>query len=192
MGGNLWAMQDSVALLQHGTATEGKVLRVAQKPSRNSKGRPETTYSAVIQYHVGKVPHTLTRSWAVPHGGSCGWPCYIEGQPVEVIYEPGEPGRAKVLAPAELFGVTGMFTLGGLPFATIGGLILRHQHRNPPRPPPESWKEMRDLFASLKTPPPRKEPVPGAGRTGATTAQAAAPAPGPTTARTPPGRSGET
>jgi hypothetical protein len=151
MGGGLWGMRDSVALLQNGTATAGKVLRVTQNTSRNGNGTVETTYSAAIQYHVDEEPYTFTRSWGVSDGGSCAWPCYVEGQAVRVIYLPGDPSRAKVLAPAELFGVTGMLTLAGFLFATIGGLILLHRHRNPR---PESWEAMRDLFASLKRPPP--------------------------------------
>lgn len=163
MGGSVGGMQDSIALLQHGTATEGRVLRITQQPSRSSKGNPETRYTAVIQYHVGAVPHTLTRSWSVLAGGGCGWPCYIEGQPLEVIYTPGDPGRAKVHSPPELFGPSGMIAAGGLLFAVIGVLVLRHARRNPPRPPRESWKEMRDLFAAQKLAQ-QKEPGPSTAR----------------------------
>lgn len=147
MGGSIGGTYDSMALLQYGAATEGKVIRITQKTSRNSKGKPETRHSAVIQYHVGGVPYTLTRGTSVPAGGSCGWPCYVQGQPLEVMYVPGEPSRAKVHSPGDLFSPSGMISAGGLLFAIIGALLLRRRHRNPPR---ESWKEMRDLFAAQK------------------------------------------
>ena len=137
LGAGIWLAQDAIDLYRHGISTEAKVMRVTQKPTRDSKGRDETSYTAFVQYQVGNVPHTLIRRWSVPAGGRCGSPCYDEGQPLKVIYMPDDPAQAKVHSLAELFFAPALFCVVGTVFASFGALAIRHQRRRGrPRPPP--------------------------------------------------------
>ena len=132
VGFAIWLARDASGLLRDGISTEAKVMRVTEMPWGDILDR-ETYYTAFIQYHDGKMPQTLNRSWSVPGGGICVWPCYYEGQSLKVIYVPGEPTRAQVHSRAELFFAPGLMTMVGLVFASFGVLAIRHQRRRRPR-----------------------------------------------------------
>jgi hypothetical protein len=129
VGAGYWQARETIGLLREGISTDAKVLRVTQRETRDTDGDRETTFTALIQYHAGKDPHTLERSWSVPFGGHCVWPCYKEGQQIKVIYRASQPSQAKVHTTAELSTAPAMFGSVGALFVVVGGLIAWQQWR---------------------------------------------------------------
>ncbi len=136
IGVAVWLAQDSIRLLREGVSTEARVMKVTRQATRDSEGHSETTYTAFIEYRVGKTPLTLERSWSVKDGGHCMWPCYDRGEQLKVIYLPGEPYRAKVHSLSELFFAPVLTGLIGLVFAAFAVFMLRRRRSRRPEPGP--------------------------------------------------------
>jgi hypothetical protein len=128
-GAGAWLAQDAIALQRDGISTEARVARVTQRPTFDSEGAAQTTYTASVQYQAGNDSRTLTRSWSVPVAGHCVSPCYQEGEQLKVIYMPGDPTRAKVHSLSELFMAPAIFGTVGIVFAAFGVLAIRYQRR---------------------------------------------------------------
>ena len=129
----VWLGEDSIRLLREGVSTEARVMKVTTQPTRDSDGNRQTSYTAFIEYRVGKTPLTLERGWSVKDGSHCMWPCYDQGEAVKVIYLPGEPTHAKIHSLRELFFAPTLLVAVGLAFAAFGFLMIRHRRRRRPR-----------------------------------------------------------
>ncbi len=129
IGVAVWLAQDSIQLLREGVSTGARVMKVTTQASRDSEGHSQTTYTAFIEYRVGKTSLTLERSWSLKDGGHCMWPCYDQGEQLKVIYLPREPYRAKVHSLSELFFAPVLVGSIGLAFTLFGGLMLRKKKR---------------------------------------------------------------
>jgi hypothetical protein len=134
LGIGIWLAQDAIGLLRDGVSTPATVLRVTNEATRDKDGDSQTTYTAVIQYHAGKVPLTFERSWSVPSGGRCLSPCYAAGESLQVIYLPADPNRAKVHSLTDLFMAPGIFGAVGLVFTVFGAVMVRQRRRGPAQP----------------------------------------------------------
>jgi len=127
----VWLAEDSIHLLREGVSTDARVMRVTRQASRDSDGHSETSYTAYIDFRVGKGTMTLTRSWSVKDGSHCMWPCYDQGEALKVIYLPSEPSIAKVHSVPGLFFAPALIGTVGLAFAAFGVFAIRQRRRRP-------------------------------------------------------------
>lgn len=133
MGVAAWLADDSLRLLREGVSTDAKVMRVTKQSTRDKDNNSQTSYTAFIEYRVGKNTLTLERGWSVKDGSYCMWPCYDQGEALKVIYLPGEATHAKIHSLRELFFAPVLLGTVGLAFAAFGFLMIRHRRQRRPR-----------------------------------------------------------
>jgi len=115
---------DSIRLVREGVSADARVVKVTTRSGTDREGNAETIYTALVQYQAGPATRTLERSWGVRAGGSCGWPCYSQGEALKVIYLPADPATVKIYSIGELAFGAALFGLVGLIFVVVAIVML--------------------------------------------------------------------
>lgn len=116
-----WIWLEDQAIAENGLRGRGTVIELAR--SRNSDG--DVTYRPIVEF----FDSNRTRHEFTGQVGSSP-PSYSVGEKVEVIYPPGEPGRAIIDSFFDRFFLPMMFGGIGSVFALVGGgLLLAHFRR---------------------------------------------------------------
>lgn len=124
LGGAYYYGRTSWVLSSGGAKAGGKVVALKESPATHDSG---VTYYPVIEYEVAGRSYTFTPS------NSSNPPAYAVGERVALLYDPSDPGRARVDSWWELWLMP--LALGGaaaVVAVVVNGLALRSAMRGQP------------------------------------------------------------
>lgn len=119
LAGGGYAASRTVAFLGTAASVEGTVVELVESVSRDSDGHRSRTYRPTVEFQLGSGE---TRTFTSSMGSSP--PAYDVGERVTVLYDPQDPGDARLQGTFALWGVS--LILGGMGaiFGTVGATLI--------------------------------------------------------------------